>query len=527
MYVCTITRRGSQYCHDSLLSPNFGCKVKPGRSGKCGYSGFMLSMAEVIQAHSALTEAQRAWLHLLVDQWDVLADMAFSDLILWVPAVDDNIFWAAAQYRVTTGPTALEEDVVGEEIAYDPEHLVTEAYLSRRICSTSGNKLQAGIPVEVSAIPIVFGGDCIGVLEVHTNQMGVRAPGALEDNYLETATILIDMVLRGEYPLRDYQPATWLSPNVGNGSIRVNSHGTVTFASPNARSAFRRLGLTRDLVGEPFLDTVKELADPSPEAMSSTLGKVLRGQQPYEAELVHDHVAVQIRVLPLTRVTGRCGLLVLCRDTTELRSRERQLVTKDATIREIHHRVKNNLQSVAALLRLQARRIESPEARGALQDAMKRVGAIAIVHEILSQSFNEDVKFDDIADRLLTMVGSVAASGGQVHTVRDGSFGMIPADIATNLSLVFTELCQNAIEHGLAGISGTVAVRVERKDGNLIMTISNSGRPLPADFSLASSSSLGLSIVKALVQDLDGIFTLSSVDGSRTEAKVVLPLTRL
>ena len=80
----------------------------------------MLSMTEVIAAHTALSEDDTRWLVGLVDQWGMLSDLSFSDLILWVPDVDDNVFWAAAQCRPTTGPTALEDDVVGEEIAYDP-----------------------------------------------------------------------------------------------------------------------------------------------------------------------------------------------------------------------------------------------------------------------------------------------------------------------------------------------------------------------------------------------------------------------
>ena len=145
----------------------------------------MLTMEQVIDAHTVLSGADVAWLSRLVDEWSLLADLSFADLILWVPGEDENVFWASAQVRPTTGPTSLEDDVVGEEIAYDPEHLVTEAYLSREICHASGNSLQAGIPVDIKAIPIVRGQRCIGIVEMHTNQMGVRAPGALEDAYLE------------------------------------------------------------------------------------------------------------------------------------------------------------------------------------------------------------------------------------------------------------------------------------------------------------------------------------------------------
>ena len=115
---------------------------------------------------------------------------------------------------------------------------------------------------------------------------------------------------------------------------------------------------------------------------------------------------------------------MLLRDVTDLRSRDRELVTKDATIREIHHRVKNNLQTVAALLRLQARRMTVPEARAALEEAVRRVGSIALVHETLSQSLDESVDFDEIADRLRVMVGRRGLGGGAVTSSRTGRFGI-------------------------------------------------------------------------------------------------------
>ncbi len=115
---------------------------------------------------------------------------------------------------------------------------------------------------------------------------------------------------------------------------------------------------------------------------------------------------------------------------TELRHRERELLTKDATIREIHHRVKNNLQTVAALLRLQARRLSAPEARAALEEAVRRVGSIAIVHETLSHAPEEFVDFDDIASRVAMMAGEVSAGSrpGSRPSLR-GEFGLLPAAI--------------------------------------------------------------------------------------------------
>lgn len=485
----------------------------------------MLTLTEVVAAHSDLSPDDTLWLGGLVDQWDMLADLSFSDLILWVPDVDDNVFWAAAQCRPTTGPTALEDDVVGEDVAYDPESLVVEAYLSRRVCATSGNKLHAGIPVDVHAVPVIRGDRVIAVVELHTNRMGVRAPGALEDTYLETAHTLMEMLRVGQFPMVGDKPVPWETPRVGDGSLRLDHHGVVTFASPNAMSAFRRVGWGGDLLGDDLRAVTAELAQNRREPVEQVAAPLLCSARVREAEIETRQGSMRLRVQPLLAGGYQSGWFVTCRDITDLRSRERELVTKDATIREIHHRVKNNLQTVAALLRLQARRTTSPEATGALSDAQKRVAAIAVVHEILSQGFDSSVRFDEVADRLMTMVRDVATSRTKVAMTRVGSFGLIPADVATNLSLVFTEVVQNALEHGLGDAPGEVVVRASQRDGRLTVVVENDGADLPPDFSLARSRSLGLSIVTTLVADLDGTFDMEPrPGGGGTLARIVVPL---
>ena len=475
-----------------------------------------------------MSDAQSAFLEALIDDWHILADLAFSDLILWLPGVDDNEFYAIDQIRPATGPTALEDDVVGSVIAYDPEHLVTQAYLSKRICETSDNALQAGIPVDVWAIPLMVEGVCWGIVERHTNQMGVRAPGELEDRYLEIAGILSDMAWRGAFPDPGHSRLTGISPRVGEGLILIDTVGTVEYASPNAVSVYRKLGLAYDLGGERIVPLTVSLMSRSGAPVDTSLAACFKSPHSEEAEIETENASVIMRILPLTSARGRIGTLVVCRDTTEIRRRERQLVTKDATIREIHHRVKNNLQTVSALLRLQARRMKSTEAQGALEEAMARVQAIAVVHEILSYSMSGSVDFDSVVDRLLKLAGDLSAAKGIVEVKRLGSFGEIPAAVATSLSLIMTELCQNAIQHGLVTGSGRVTVVPQRHpDDTLEVAVIDNGRGLPEGFLVndQARTSLGLSIVTTLLEDLHGEFLLvPNPDGVGARAIVRVPL---
>ncbi|HWI00049.1 MAG TPA: histidine kinase N-terminal domain-containing protein, partial [Propionibacteriaceae bacterium] len=406
-----------------------------------------------------------------------------------------------------------------------PEHLVSQAFGTGDITRTSEAKLSAGMPVDSHAIPVKVGGRVIAVVEQHTSLLGVRAPSSLEQAYLGTAAELARMITAGAFPMPGDATSMAFSPRVGDGFIRMDASGCVQYASPNALSAYRRLGLIGDLVDEQLPTLTAALLPAGPGPVDDSIASVLSGRNARRTELVAGEAHLMVRVLPLLNGSERVGAIVLCRDVSELRRKERQLVTKDATIREIHHRVKNNLQTVAALLRMQARRISSVEARIALTDAMSRVAAIAIVHETLSQTFDETVEFDRVADGLLRMVGDVAAFEGGVSAVRQGSFGVVSADVATSLAIVLTELCQNAVEHGLADTPGQVRVVPSLADGKLRVEISDDGRGLPPDFDWRQSRSLGLSIVDTLVGEMEGSFELGpQPEGPGTRVTVEIPV---
>ncbi len=139
---------------------------------------------------------------------------------------------------------------------------------------------------------------------------------------------------------------------------------------------------------------------------------------------------------------------MLARDVSEIRRRKRELLSRDAMIKEMHHRVKNNLQTVSALLRLQTRRIDSPDAKAALSEAMRRVSIIAVVHDVLSQGVESEVDFDEVVDKGLRLTPELTSPLVQVSLQRKGSFGTISSADATSLALAITELITNAIEHG-------------------------------------------------------------------------------
>ena len=331
------------------------------------------------------------------------------------------------------------------------------------------------------------------------------------------------MLMRGEFPLVTPSDKA-LAPRAADGVLRVQPDGVISFASPNAVTGFRRLGAVGDIEGEHFRDLTRQLRE-GVESMGQTVDADLDGRLTLEFDVESRGASMRFVLLPLWLEYTSAGMLVLCRDTTDLRRRDRMLVTKDATIREIHHRVKNNLQTVAALLRMQSRRLSSPEGKEALRDAMRRVSSIAMVHETLSYSLGEAVEFDVVCDKILDMVGDLAAHHGTVKARRRGTFGVIPAEMATSLSMVITELCQNAVEHGMDSSSGCVEVLPDRDDDRLTIRIVDAGHGLPDDFKLGNQTSLGLAIISTLIKDLHGSLTIENREDSRgAVATIALPV---
>ncbi|MDQ1616104.1 MAG: two-component system, sensor histidine kinase PdtaS [Actinomycetota bacterium] len=486
----------------------------------------MPSLQELAGERTGLGSADLDLLHGLLADWMLLADLSFADLVLWLPLADGSGFVAGAQVRPTTGPTVHHDDVVGTTVARGRRPQLDTAYDEGRICRERDPDWADDVPVREETIPVRRDGRVIAVVSRHTNLATARTPSRLELTYLRTADDLALMVAEGRFPSPGDSVGREGSPRVGDGLVRLDEAGLVTFASPNALSAYRRLGLATDLVGAHLGDVTARLAGRSQPA-DEALSMVVSGWAARQAEVEAAGATVRLRVIPLVAGGVRTAALVLCRDVTELRRRERELVGKDVTIREIHHRVKNNLQTVAALLRLQSRRLAGDDqaaARHALEEAERRVGSIALVHETLSRAIEPHVPFDDVADRVVAMVG---LADRPVRVSREGSFGDLPPEVATPMALVLVELVQNAVQHGLADGGGEVVVRVERSGSTaaggpaelLRVTVTDDGGRLPVGFDPAHDGGLGLQIVRALVQDeLGGRMALRSVRGSAAES---------
>jgi two-component sensor histidine kinase len=474
----------------------------------------------------------------VVGEWQLLADLSFADYLMWVRR-DDGVLVCVAQVRPNTAPTVLLADAVSSLADADQMPLVTEAFKSGTIGRESSEGQEdspsqqapgAAPGLNVEAVPVRYGNNVVAVL-THQTALAARKASPLESAYLDCAADLLLMLSEGTFPNVGDLAMSRSSPRVGDGFIRLDEAGLVVFASPNAISAYHRMGLTSELESHILVTITRPLiSDPfEAQELANHVRDSLGGGSSMRMEVDAGGAAVLLRTIPLVVHGEAVGAAVLIRDVTEVKRRDRALLSKDATIREIHHRVKNNLQTVAALLRLQARRTNNAEGREALIESVRRVSSIALVHDALSMSVDEEVNLDQVVDRILPIMNDVATVDTPIRINRVGDLGVLDADRATALIMVITELVQNAIEHAFDANTehGCVTIRAERSARWLDVVVHDDGRGLPDGFSLEKSDRLGLQIVRTLVSaELDGSLGMHDVPSGGTNVVLRVPIGR-
>jgi two-component sensor histidine kinase len=490
----------------------------------------MSTLGDLLAEHTMLPGNAVDHLHAVVGEWQLLADLSFADYLMWVRR-DDGVLVCVAQVRPNTAPTVLLADAVGTLAGPDELPLVTKAFQSGTI-GRGGAAGQQDVPgLNVEAVPVRYDNHVMAVLTHQTALAARRTASPLENAYLDCAGDLLHMVSEGTFPNVGDLAMSRSSPRVGDGFIRLDRTGMVVFASPNAISAYHRMGLTAELEGHNLVAVTRPMiSDPfEAQELANHVRDSLAGGSSMRMEVDAGGAAVLLRTLPLVVHGSAVGAAVLIRDVTEVKRRDRALLSKDATIREIHHRVKNNLQTVAALLRLQARRTNNVEGREALIESVRRVSSIALVHDALSMSVDEEVNLDEVVDRILPIMNDVATVDTPIRINRVGDLGVLDADRATALIMVITELVQNAIEHAFDASStqGCVTIRAERSARWLDVVVHDDGRGLPDGFSLEKSDRLGLQIVRTLVSaELDGSLGMHDVPSGGTDVVLRVPIGR-
>lgn len=453
---------------------------------------------------------QRLHLANIAQNLQLVADLGYGDLALAVLRADGSLV-VAADARPNTAIAPIASSRVGKALTPDEESEAWAALTGGQPVAGDARRVARGIKYTTSAHP-VEGSDNRAVIVRDIAEQVVAAPGLMETAFMDAAEELVDSLRRAPLlDVRDHKPFS-TTRRAGDGVMRVSATGQIAYASPNAVNIMRLAGVEGALTG------MQASALPGGGfGIAPVLGT--RAAIRMDAEVAD-------RVLGYRTISLPAGALVLIEDLTDARRREDEIKVKEATIREVHHRVKNNLQTIASLLRIQARRSVSDEARHALAEATDRVSAMAVVHDLLSGSEEEKVDFAQAANTVVELVSrGLLGETGNVAVQVAGATGQVDAHVATALALAVAELVHNAIEHGFpAGEPGTVEVTMRRVPGELVLTVRDDGRGLPDDFDPRFSANLGLEIVRTVVEsDLRGTLRFSA--GKGTTATVRVPLT--
>lgn len=489
----------------------------------------MATLAELTRIGTDLSTQQLMHLQRLVAWWGILADLSFSDLLLFVPTDEVGTEFAiAGQIRPTTGQTLYRDDHVGLRVDDIDRPLVARAF-------ALGEVVEGEVPIKptnrrarVMCIPITHDGVVVGVLsrELVPDFAERRDPGELERTYLQTFHQLARMIASGAFPFVGHDVDMDEVPRVGDGLLVVDREARIQYASPNALSTLHRIGIVGNVAGRRLRDLGIE---------QPIIRQAIKNFEPITAEVERNDTAVQVLAMPLIDREISKGAVVLLRDITELRLRDRLLVSKDATIREIHHRVKNNLQTISSMLRVQGRRLESVEAKSAIDESVRRIRAIALVHETLASESSDDVSLAEVASMLArTVQDSFTSPERPIRFEVHGDAGLVPSDVVTRLAVVLNELLQNTVDHAfpddLPLVEGRVClveILLSRDAEHIRMTVRDNGIGVPDDFDSSSQGGLGVSIVRALAtSELGGeIVMRRRSDSAGSEVLVEVPLT--
>jgi two-component sensor histidine kinase len=469
----------------------------------------MASIAEITREHTALPMDAIVHLQQLVTGWGLLADFCFADLLLFAaadraPEATDgeappgaSPFVVLGHIRPTTSQTLYRNDLIGQLVPSEERPLVARALQHGEIIEGEITVTTIQERVRVQCIPVRHQGQVVGIMTREAAPLVGRQPGELERTYVEIFHRLARMIANGEYPYPSEESDSEEPPRVGDGVILLDRSARVVFSSPNAISALHRIGIHGNTEGMKLTDYGFDdhIIRAAYQARVPVTREVERGIE----------TTVVFRCLPLLESKEVSGAVLICRDISDLRRRDRLLLSKDATIREIHHRVKNNLQTIGSLLRLQGRRLENPEARSAIEESVRRIRSIALVHESLSRNAQDDVPFSDVLRPILRMAEeSMVSPESPVYFRVDGDAGRLPSTVATPLAVVLNELLQNAVDHAFPAESelhgGHVKVSLANEAERLTVAVADDGIGLPPGFDLGTESGLGLTIVRTLVE---------------------------
>ena len=515
-----------------------------------------------VNSCSSLTERDIALLYRIEASLAITADVSRSDVMLCClmdpqedPLSNIEFIESPAMQRVPVGqilvarhaaPHSLSsiyrDDMTGRTYTFTDQPTVHRALMDDHRDRMAESKIpperiSSGAPVIQQAYTVHNAvNQAIAALLIETNLIEYERHRRRDRPFRHAVRWLQRMAVQGEIETAD------ISGGFGSldGIYLVDEHFCISYMSGIAMNLFRSIGLVADMRGAPVSDLEEQDEEIVSWAMRANC--CVQTREEYEDGRVWVRTAIPLRAprgalyLMQRRVRGQLpwtklmptedaprvdGVLVLVHNATETVQRERELKVKSAMIQEVHHRVKNNLQTIASILRIQSRRFQGGEGKRQLTDAVNRILSMSVIHEYLSRDGHGLINIRDVCQRILGQAQQVTVNPGQhVEIAMEGPNIRLPASQATASALVVNELLMNAMEHGLRDRHrGEIRIALEDLGDEVRITLLDNGLGLPSDFDPDESCGLGLQIVYTLVtDDLKGKLHFEQVTGDDSGA---------
>lgn len=470
-----------------------------------------------------LTPADVALLERIAACMPITADVCRADLLLCVLLPDGQAL-VASHGQPESILSLYQENAIGRTFAVKEQPFILRALHSGSGGRRQGEGVRNGAPIIQDVYPVSNqSNQVIAALQVETNMIAHERQKRRDRHFRRATNLLLEMCLRGELENADHLTRFGLY----DGIYLVDRTRNVIYMSGIAANLFRTVGIQARHNGQPLS---------SLEALDSELVERVIAEDHcievrHEVENGRNWIrraiplsgpsqlwrsrwfALPLRVSMPTAPRRVEQVLVLIHNATEAVAKQRELNVKSALIQEVHHRVKNNLQNIAAILRMQARRTNNDETRQHLTDAVNRVLSMSVIHEFLGQEENRSINVRDVCQRIANQVREVSRNPEQQITIQvTGPSIRLPASQATPAAMVMNELMLNALEHGIKQRQvGEISVTLSDLGDAVQLEVQDDGDGLPPDFAPEQSSNLGLQIVRTLVKDdLKGVLSFTS-----------------
>ncbi|MGD8189832.1 histidine kinase N-terminal domain-containing protein [Brevibacillus ginsengisoli] len=412
------------------------------------------------------------------------------DVFIDVPSKHSNEAIVVYHGDPGGGKSVYQRSVVGEKALRENEPGVIRTLETGISSKGLKAKTQENRLVTQTVFPIKNDEKVIGVLILEKDvSEDIKQNFEIQKNnykYEALTSTLSDMIRTNEF----------INNHLDDGILIFDKNGYLQLKNNKADIYYKSLGYMQDIQGLHYDNLSLD---------RTTFAKVMEqsnGEQPKQQDRVEVSVGKYFFSIKKIHMSEKdLCLAVVCRDITEIKNKEAEIISKSVAIREIHHRVKNNLQTVASLLRIQGRRCSSDEARKYLNESVSRILSIAATHELLSKQFNDEINIVEVIQSIVSNIKRcyIYEKSIDIEVIAEAEVS-VDSDRTVAIALIINELLQNCFDHAFSDTDkGMVTIFIKEEDDDISIAVIDNGKGYKAEDN--QQTSLGLSIVSSYVKE--------------------------